>query len=232
MDEFVTEADAIKTSGRWVALNNRIRELSQLVSKDDVYKLQALAGIASLTFSNYRSLKALHEENNLDFSKAAWHARNLLELSIWANFCNYDDENIRALYHDVGKNLNEAIAKLIKWGEVAFPDDDTWLNEMKEGKDQIGIKATELGFDAEQKYTDIYDAADKRGLGETYRISNKFLSKFVHQTALTIFAIHDEEMSRRLTDHIFKKGCICFLAAFTLLEIWAKYFNDELASDD
>jgi hypothetical protein len=81
----VDAAAGVAASGRWNAVNERIKNLAANPGPDNDWHVQLLGGLCSQIFSEYLVLKrAYADERERESSLLAWRARNLLELSVWS----------------------------------------------------------------------------------------------------------------------------------------------------
>jgi hypothetical protein len=75
----------VAATGRWDAINERIKNLAANPGPDNAWHVQLLGCLCSQLFSEYLLLKrAYGDERNRDSSLLAWRARNLLELTVWS----------------------------------------------------------------------------------------------------------------------------------------------------
>jgi hypothetical protein len=104
----------IGTSGRWAALNDAIKRLGKSYGgHEDVWYLQTLSGLAFLILAEYNLLKEADDDHRrYTVSRLAWHARNLLELSVWAIYCMGGIPNVRRLYEDAGRDVADMYSAL------------------------------------------------------------------------------------------------------------------------
>jgi hypothetical protein len=134
----------------------------------------------------YTALKAEH--NHL----TAWSARNLMEIDIWTAYCVASEANARRFYDDAMRDAND-LMKALK----GFMDMAVLLGEFKNAQEQwsfsynqalleIERSADERGIaDFQSKNTFIKEAADAVGFTH-FSFMNKLMSKFVHQTAMSV----------------------------------------------
>ena len=115
----------------------------------------------------------------------AWAARNLLEISIWIDYCNLSEERAKRFYDDAMRDLyglSQAVQRVV---EVKAGTKDKGLedkiSEFAKFAQSTGIQ--ELGDD----FKPVSDAARELGRLDEFRGLNKLLSKFAHPTA---WAIH------------------------------------------
>lgn len=215
----VNEAAAIATSGRWDAVNARIKFLAQNPGSGNGWWWQLFAGLCNQTFSEYLALKdAYQDRKNGDVALLAWRSRNLLELSVWATYCAKSRENARRLYEDAGRDTREVFEALIAWGTKTAQGTD-WLTPIKNAKQDLAQRALSDGTESpDGRYKEVRGAAKECGIGEQFSVSYKMLSKFAHPTAIQILAAPDEARETLQREVFYSNGCLFFLGAFNALE--------------
>ena len=87
------------------------------------------------------SSKRAHENTqNGTAPLLAWRARNLLELSVWSNWCAKSRDNARCVYEDAGRDVGDIFDAFMKWGtETAQPTD--WLDPIATAKQDLAKRA-------------------------------------------------------------------------------------------
>lgn len=96
--KLANHAATITTSGRWDAVKARIKFLAQNSDSANDWCVQLFGGLCCQTFSEYLALKCAYQRKQTgDAALLAWRARNLLELSVWVNYCAKSRENARHL---------------------------------------------------------------------------------------------------------------------------------------
>ena len=123
----VNQATDIAASGRWATVNARIEGLAANPGENNAWWVKLFAGLCFQNFSEYKSLKRAHENTqNGTATLLAWRARNLLELSVWSNWCAKSRDKARCVYEDAGRDGRDIFDAFMKWGtETAQPTD--WL---------------------------------------------------------------------------------------------------------
>jgi hypothetical protein len=120
-------------------------------------------------------------------TKLSWATRNLLELSVWVDYCNWSDTNARQFRDDAMRDLyglTKAVQRSIEVESVA--NDNEWeqiLSKLAAFAQSKGIRA--LGDD----FTRVSAAARALGRQEAFDSTNKFLSKFAHPTAWAVYTV-------------------------------------------
>jgi len=117
----------------------------------------------------------------------AWLARNLLELAIWAEYCRSSQERAQEFMLDGARDAYDALNIP---QELLLPSSD----HLKL-REELLDKSKEDGFDIEESYTKVTNAAKLLGRGPLFKHMNKTLSKFAHPTAFAIFSLGSETES-------------------------------------
>src|SRR4051812_10108838 len=125
--KLVEDATNIAASGRWEAVNERIKELAANPGNEDDGWVQLFSSLCFQVFSEYLLLRRSYEKKHDDSSLLAWRARNLLELSVWCLYCSKSRENARRLYEDAGRDALGLFSAFTKWG-IATAQDPDWLD--------------------------------------------------------------------------------------------------------
>lgn len=116
--KFVEDATAIKTSGRWAAVNERIKQLCANPNPDNGWWIQVFASLCAQIFMEYLALTKAHDAERSETSLLAWRARNLLELSVWCTYCSMSRDNAQRLYEDAGRDVIGIFDAFMKWGKA------------------------------------------------------------------------------------------------------------------
>ncbi len=129
-------------------------------------------------------------------SAAAWNARNLLELWVWAKYCSTSRDNARRFHEDAVRDMMGLAAVHSKMCEVAGVHDELGTvgqeKLRKVAADQLGLATIDAN------YTRVADAAKSLGLESQYVPNNQFLSKLAHPTAgLVVGIMHQNDDSLR-----------------------------------
>jgi hypothetical protein len=218
--KLVDGAAAIASSGRWAAVNDRIETLAAHPGIDNAWWVQLFGALCSHSFSEYLLLKKAYENRQRDdVPLLAWRARNLLELSIWSTYCAQNRENARRVFEDAGRDASDLFEAFVKWGTATAQSVD-WSNRLAFAKQDLSERAfNNEGIDSlDGAYKQVSDAAKKCGLGDHFRVGNKFLSKFAHPTAMRMLSSPDEKREDLQRDMFFSFGCLFFTGAFNALE--------------
>jgi hypothetical protein len=215
----VDAAAEVAASGRWSAVNERIKNLAANLGPDNDWHVQLLGCLCAQIFSEYLALKrAYADERERESSLLAWRARNLLELSVWSLYCAKDRAHSRRLYEDAGRDVLGIYSAFEKWGTATAKEAD-FLALFSTAKRELSSRAAADGipsFDGDFKR--VNEAAEEVGIGEHFRLSYKMLSKFAHPTAMRILAPPDQPRTALQRDCFFSQGCLYFRGAFDSFE--------------
>src|SRR4051794_25145560 len=69
----------------------------------DEWREKQLCHLLELTISSVADFRRAYEEQNI--SKLAWSARNILELSVWIQYCNLSEANAKRFYDDALRDM-------------------------------------------------------------------------------------------------------------------------------
>jgi len=215
----VDDAEGIRTSGRWTAVNAAIERLAANPGADNAWYVQVIGGLCFKAFSEYWQLKNAYADSRAgDASLLAWRARNLLELAIWSTYCSKSRANARALFEDAGRDVHGLYGAFQKWGNATAQDSD-WLKIFTSAKQDLFERAASEGIETlEGAYQRVERAAKDCGMEIHFLTVNKMLSKFAHPTAMQILAPPDDARDVMQRDCFFGMGCLYFIGAFNVLE--------------
>lgn len=215
---FIQQADEIKTSGRWKALNDNILRLADNHNGHEEWQVQVFESLCFQNFSEYLSLKKAYEDSGSEPSLIAWRTRNLLEISIWSLYCAQNKENAWIFYEDAGRDVVGILNAFTKWG-TATSQDNNWLDPIERAKQDISARAASEGIESlEGSYKQVRNAALECNVGDHFNLSYKFLSKFAHPTAMVIIAPPDSEKEKLQKEIFYDAGCMSFVNTFGTLE--------------
>jgi hypothetical protein len=152
--------------------------MAEYVSKAESHA-QVLGKIRQSIVLNQQRLQYITVQTPV--ATTAWLARNLLELAIWAEYCRSSQERAQEFMLDGARDAYDALNIP---QELLLPSSGH-LRLRQELLD----KSKEDGFDIEESYTKVSNAANVLGRGPLFKHMNKSLSKFAHPTAFAIFSL-------------------------------------------
>jgi hypothetical protein len=134
-----------------------------------------------------------HDASAQTLAAVAWHARNLLELYVWAHYCRMSERNAKLFAEDASRDMVDVLTIAFNFPThltTDTADTQTILREAQEAHGAIVKTANEHGFDAvDEEYKKVSAAAKEVGMGDLWKYLNKVLSKFAHPTALLVIAM-------------------------------------------
>jgi len=217
-EQMVHLARQVSASGRWETLNEKVRALAHAPGLRPHWWIQVMGGLLSKVFTEYLSLKQSFDDKG-EPSLLAWRARNLLELSIWSQYCSKTEEHAHRVYEDAGRDEIGIYEEFSKWGTATSKDQD-FLDIFSEASKNLEQRAMKEGISSlDGKFKEVADAAKELGLWHHYKVSNRMLSKFAHPTALSILAVADQKTEQEQRELFFAFGCLFFVGAFNMIEL-------------
>ena len=149
-------------------------EFDWALGTGDIKVLPAILYVhLSKAVSRYRDLLQRSKRRG-ELGYVAWLARNLLELSIWAEYCSQPAQNAEEFFRDAVRDLVDLDKNV---GGLA-PETK---RDLEKARKFVGAAKPA------HKYKRVDDAAariDAKG----YAANSKILSKFVHPTAMSVLA--------------------------------------------
>ncbi|MEQ9345222.1 MAG: DUF5677 domain-containing protein [Thalassospira sp.] len=212
MQEFVDQAEIIHTDGRWKRLNEAIEGFAVSIPKNDMWKVDVFPNLSFNLLNEYIHLKDGFHGDDSGSPIVVWHARNLLEISIWVLFCLTSEENERRFYEDSIVDAYDLIARAKK----LYPQNSSLSKNYESALLNLEHQAASQNIhEIDRKYLSVSKIAKKLNIKENFDFQNKFLSKYVHPSALQIVSPHLYKAVRLQAFHF---GCLNFVNAFPLLE--------------
>ena len=185
--------------------------LNQYEEHMDDWRERQLRHFLEITISSVFDLKRAYEERRI--STLAWLARNLLELSVWIQYCNISEANAKQFWDD-------AVRDMFGWAKAiheltAFQDGapDAQLAARLDNLDTFAAKRgiTPLADDFKR----VSDASKEVGNDVLFSKANKLYSKFAHPTAWVVATAKSEEADKEVRGMIFSDGAdlaaVCYL---------------------
>jgi hypothetical protein len=170
-------------------------------------KVQAntLLSLGRATMTNYDITVQAYTAQHIQ--QIAWATRNLLELSIWSEYCAQSSDNADRFSTD---SLRDGIGIIQAMENLSsLPTKDPRTLEMlatnkiqiHTAKRQLSDGAKKLGIsNLDHRYKDVRDVAKELGQAKAYKHANVLLSKFVHPTALIVTGDFDSSWIKAMID--------------------------------
>jgi hypothetical protein len=134
----------------------------------------------------------------------AWTTRNLLELSIWIDYCNISDEHAKRFWDDRLRDLYGMSGAVQGIVEVKAGAKDRTLDEALANLAQF---AQSQGIqELEDDFKPVSEAARELGRWPEFRSANKLLSKLAHPTAWAVHIVASPAAEVGYTSMILQDG--------------------------
>lgn len=207
---------------RYIGAQDLVRQLYSVASygRIDVRQAHVIAGLLTCAISAQKHLRRGYEDK--DNSYIAWATRNLLEITIWAEFCMKSSENARRFYLDSLRDLTGTMVAYKELIEVIAATDEqrALIEETRRGTAEL---SEELGVHAhDTNFLPISEAADLLEKGPWFRKTNKILSKLVHPTAFVVSTSMAGNELEDVGEHFFMVGFYHAIAIFDNIDSFAK----------
>ena len=205
----IKEAETVISSGSLSDLRTSITQW-----KEKEWLIHVFSGLLNKIEPEYTRMDTIYKKNGDQIEAIAWHARNLLELSIWVFFCTKKEENAKQFYDDALRDLADVIKAFGTYSSKVNGEESTAL--FNDGQSKLQEAAKEKNIDLSQKFQKVNFAATEVSNSTNFILLNKQLSKFVHPTALSILGNKVDMQTFGFS--FYHYGCISFLAAFNTLK--------------
>jgi hypothetical protein len=170
------------------------------ITTDDIWTVtpenrQVHAAVMYLKFKhsiarNYDLLLKLERREALH--QVAWLTRNLLELDVWVEYCSQSEDKARAFWEDAIRDTHSLLDPKAEH-DPEFQDLVTKAT---------GLLSDDRGPSAWQR---VSKAAESIGRGD-YGWQNRWLSKFVHPTAMSVILPLPLKNQKALQSHFVVMG--------------------------
>ena len=126
-----------------------------------------------------RHLTLVNGQNEENVNRCTWAARNLLELHYWTRYVISSAENTRRFHEDAMCDVHDLLKKLEQCAQFA-----PYAKPGRASTEHLWQRMQEV--DKNSRFLKVSDIA--RGFREeaVFENANKFLSKFVHPTSISI----------------------------------------------
>jgi hypothetical protein len=145
----------------------------------------------------------------------AWLTRNLLELSVWIEFCNTSLEHARRFRDDAARDLY-GLAQAVQSLELHKTGSEN--SELKGSQERLATFSRSWRIDRlADDFKRVSDAAEELGRKKAFADLNKMLSKFAHPTAFMVNAVFSSEADAGLRDLFFEDGVAMAIDSLTAI---------------
>jgi hypothetical protein len=145
-----------------------------------------------------------------DIQYAAFGLRNLLELFVWEMYCAASKENAHRLQQDSARDA-VGMVRAIEAMPTNIENIASFEQSMANARIALQSFAAVAGIeDTDSNFYSVSSAARSIDpqLGSLYRSLNKFLSKLVHPTAMSIKVLWPPDLSGELTQLLLILGTV------------------------
>jgi hypothetical protein len=198
-------------------LLSRAREVRSRVERVQAWipQLQSCAGISEIqrivvgcvgirVRTNVRHL-CIGGESPFDAEYLSWSARNLFELSIWAQYVTVSEGNATRFRNDESVDFAEWQMAAVNLARKYAPT-HAEMDTLESQGDWLEQKRSEQGIAPDQKHLNIGGVAKELGLAGLFYGMNGFLSKLVHPTALSVLLQVDQRSEQQLREGLMTVG--------------------------
>ena len=122
----------------------------------------------------------------------AWAARNVLELSVWIDYCSVDPTHAKRFRDDSARDFYGFTKSMHALHIEEHGQADSGLEKAQ--KDLEAFATTVFGMGAlDDDFERVSKAADELGWGKRFSALNKIYSKYAHPTAWAVNAVNSVE---------------------------------------
>jgi hypothetical protein len=134
----------------------------------------------------------------------AWSTRNLLELSIWIDYCNLSEAHARIFNDDATRDLFGLSTAVKKTAELKLRAP---IKEFDEALAKFATFAQSKGIrELKDDFKSVSVAARELGREDEFKALNKLLSKFLHPTAWAVHVVDLAQFERGYLTMILQDG--------------------------
>jgi hypothetical protein len=179
-----------------------LRDLKAWNSKSrkiEDWREEQLRNFLNSLIRNVRELESAIADKQLP--RIAWASRNLLELAVWAQYCNSSSERAERFCVDIARDflgLSKALKGCYLGQYLDFRDLDQFAVELK------NLAKQELGTEIDEDYERVSKAAKDVGCAR-FPVVNKLCSKFAHPTAWLV-NVQDDTKQETLCTFLIVEG--------------------------
>jgi|SRR5208283_2251129 len=201
----VKASDTLQKVTAWVGPMGRAFKKTNDESKlFAVWQERQILGFISQVGFYARDVDESYRSKRID--SLAQALRNLMELDVWAEYCDVSEANAKQFFDDMARDVREVIEihqKLhIKFAKKPYEGTDDFNKALRGHAETLGV--TNL----DGKYTQVRDAAKKLGRSLRHDGLYKIASKYAHPTSLMLV---QNECPGILMDRFYEGGAtLCY----------------------
>jgi hypothetical protein len=196
------------------ALGDALSTLKQLndPKKLEQWWVKVLFGLAQTLQFSYSSLIEGSKQEAISY--CAWCARTLAEAEVWTEYVTRSRDNARRFYDDWLDDLSDLAKDAVSYTEMneqQRSDTTDIYGQLSTDAEYVqrGRKALEEFKDAaeaaDEEYLRISTVARELGL-QWFGRYNKYLSKYVHATALSVLSFPSDGHRTNLAHYLLQQG--------------------------
>jgi hypothetical protein len=199
------------------ALNQNARQMPPWREHQALKFLQALTTYASDVQAEYQAQRP---------DKLGATVRNIIELSIWIQYCTASETNARTFWEDSARDALDQMKALQEMYTEANQISDPELAKII---DNMRSSALRDGFnDVDGRFTNVRDAAGTIGVSNVFRGLFKVCSKLAHPTSLVL---NFDVPLRQLLDSLYFGGEHLCWRGVEEMEVFVKTHHPSLDLD-
>ncbi|HEY5028848.1 MAG TPA: hypothetical protein VIK39_10600 [Candidatus Angelobacter sp.] len=167
-------------------LTTHLKEANGRLKKFEEWRERQIVNFIEMLALNAADLERAYVENRT--STLAYTARNLLELSIWVDYCNLSNTHAKAFWDDVARDLF-GLSKAIQ--AIAVQETGAEIAVLTKAQDRM-TKFANAKFGIKNLADDfkrVAKAAEELGREKSFVARNKAFSKFAHPTAWAVNSV-------------------------------------------
>jgi hypothetical protein len=134
----------------------------------------------------------------------AWSTRNLLELSIWIDYCNLSEAHAKVFDDDATRDLFGLSTAVKRAAEIALRAP---IEELDDSLAKFATFAKSKGIaELKDDFKSVKIAARELGREDEFKALNKLLSKLAHPTAWAVHVVDLDNLNRGYLTMILQDG--------------------------
>jgi hypothetical protein len=179
-----------------------LRECNERYKKLEAWQEKQLVHFMGILMFSVSDLQRAHDEKMI--STLAWVVRNLLELSIWIDYCCGSDKSAKRFQDDAIRDMygwSKAILSMYKAQHTVEHENlAKKMGDLEEFAKSRGLPKLEDDFKR------VRDAAEELGRDADFGSRYKLYSKFAHPTAWVVHSASSIETDEDFRDIFFIDG--------------------------
>jgi hypothetical protein len=183
-------------------IGKALHERNERHKRLEAWQEKQLVNFMGILIISVSDLQRAHDEKKI--STLGWVVRNLLELSIWVDFCCGSDDSAKRFQDDAIRDMygwSKAILGMYREKHaVEHKNLAKKMGDLEEFAKSRGLPTLEDDFKR------VRDAAEDVGRGADFGPRYKLYSKFAHPTAWVVYSASSIEADEDFRDMFFIDG--------------------------